>query len=324
MINSQSIRLLPRPSSSPPRLPRYSRSDKPPRFVVTERDTLILGDILRMRYLDREQVQRLHFSPGSASACKRRLTLLYHGRYVDRMLVQETTPGGSPRALYCLDRRGAQLLAALQGSSISRLDWRRQDNDKDTFFLAHTRDCNDAWIGFIESCGQRVWSLSWTNERELRRTLTGQRLPDPAGRRPSLLVIPDGHFQVDDGVGRYSFALELDRGTVEEKRIREKVRGYGEWLVSGAYRDRYGDDSLRVIFVVSGREPRGRVQRLKRWCEEERGRSLFWFAEKEAFDRSDPLSDPIWMVAGSSGREPLLTGAQAPSGIASRRLPAVR
>lgn len=277
-----------------------------------------------MRYLDREQVQRLHFGAGSASACKRRLTLLYHGRYLERMLVQGATPGGSPRALYCLDRRGARLLAELRGSSISRLDWRRQDNDKDTFFLSHLRDCNDVWISFIEACRRRSWPLDWTNERELRRTLTGQRLPDPAGRRASLLVIPDGHFQVDDGTNCYSFALELDRGTVEEKRVREKVRCYGEWLVSGAYKSRYGDDSLRVLFVVSGREPRGRVERLKRWCEEEGGRSLFWFTEKTAFDKSDPFSDPIWSVAGNDRREPLLPGSRGPSTIEPRRLPAVR
>ena len=276
-----------------------------------------------MRFLDRGQLQRLRFGPRSASACKRRLTVLYHGGYLDRMLVPPPAPGGSGRALYCLDRRGAHLLALAEETSVTKIDWRRQDNDKDTFFLAHLRDCNDVWISVTESCRRRGWSLAWTNERALRRTWTGPRLPGAGRRNGELLVIPDGHFLIDDGAG-YAFALELDRGTVEEKRIREKVRGYGEWLVSGAYARRYGGDSLRVLFVVSGRNPRERVERLKRWCEAEGGRSLFWFAEKDVLDRSDLRCDPIWKVGGSAGREALLPGyPEAPARHAGR-LPAVR
>ncbi len=306
------------------RLPRCKRTDKPPQFVLTDRDMDILRDVLRMRYLDREQVQRLRFGPRSASACKRRLTLLYHHRYLDRVLVPSAPPSGSARALYCLDRRGAHVLALADGTGVRNVDWRRQDNDKDSFFLALLRDCNDVWISVIEACDGQGWTLTWTDERELRRTLTRQRLPATAGSRAALLVIPDGQFTIDDGGDRYSFALELDRGTVEEKRIREKVCGYGEWMTSGAYRRRYRDDSLRVLFVVSGRNPRERVERLKRWTEAEGGRSLFWFTEQETLDRSDPLCDPIWKVGGTATREALLPVAALPVTRGARRLPAVR
>lgn len=292
--------------------------------MLTDRDVDILRDVHRMRFLDREQIQRLRFGPRSASGCKRRLTALYHNGYLDRMLVPSPEPGGSGRALYCLDRRGVHLLAIAEGTSVRRMDWRRQDNDKDTFFLAHLRDCNDVWISAAESSRRHGWSLDWTNERELRRTLTGRRLPGAGRRNGELLVIPDGHLVIDDGTDAFAFALELDRGTVEEKRIREKIRGYGEWLASGAYVRRYGDDSLRVIFVVSGSNPRGRVDRLKRWCEAEGGRSLFWFTEKETLDRSDLLCDPIWKVGGSTTREALLVGVTVPELQAARRLPAVR
>jgi hypothetical protein len=255
-----------------------------------------------MRFLDREQIQRLNFGPRSASACKRRLTLLYHGEFVDRLPVPSPNPGGSPRALYCLDRGGAELLALHEGTSLRKIDWRHQDNDKEAFFLAHLRDSNDVWIGVRESCRRRGWSFSWTNERELRRTLTRKRLP----RGDDLLVIPDGRVVVDDGAAEYAFALELDRGTVDEKRIREKVRGYGRWLTSGDYGQRYGEDTLRVIFVVSGPRPRERAERLKRWCEGEGGRSLFWFATKEVVDRADLLVDAIWSVAGTTNSQALM------------------
>ncbi len=94
--------------------------------------------------------------------------------------------------------------------------------------------------------------------------------------------------------------------------------------MSGAYARRFGNDSLRVLFVVAGRKPRARIERLKRWCEAEGGRSLFWFADKDAVDRSHVLCDPIWMVGGSARREALLPGAQPPLAQTTLRLPVVR
>ena len=98
----------------PPR-PARVRSKNPPPFQLTERDIRMLERLYLLRLLDQQQLQRLEFTTGGASACKRRLTLLFHGGYVDRRYAPRTVPYGAPRAAYCLDRRGAELVAAHRG-----------------------------------------------------------------------------------------------------------------------------------------------------------------------------------------------------------------
>lgn len=295
-------------------------------MVVTSRDVAILRRLQEMRFLTCDQIQRLEFSPSTTSACKRRLTVLYHNGYVDRVYMPVVAPGGAARALYCLDRRGAGLLALEDGVASRDVSWRRQKNDRDLFFLAHLLDANDVRISVAAACAREGWLMRWTDERTLRRYLSRETVPDRRGKG-SLKVIPDGHFQIDVfGVG-YSFALELDRNTVEEKRIRQKVRGYGEWLRLGRYRSRFGEDSLRVLFVVSGRAPRSeRLRRLVEWCESEGGRSLFWFTEIDQVLSRDVLRDAIWRVAGTPERQALFDGPSfaVSTMAAQRRLPEVR
>ena len=68
------------------RLPRYRRASTPPPMQLTARDVRILEAVCDMRFLSREQVQQLYFSPSTASYCKRRLALLYHNAFLARGL----------------------------------------------------------------------------------------------------------------------------------------------------------------------------------------------------------------------------------------------
>lgn len=230
-------------------------------------------------------------------------------------------PFGAARSAYCLDRLGAEALAAQQGKDVRDLDWRKDDMQRDALFLAHLLDTNDVYISLMAACAASI-SLHWRTERELRRELTGVRLP--AGARPSdgdLVPIPDAYATVTTREA-YAFAIELDRGTVEEKRVRHKIVAYGEWVRSGAYRTHLPDAAPRVLFVVAaGNNSAARVDRLLRWCEAEGGRSLFWFAQHADVVNSDILRDPIWVVAGGSVRQRLLDTVRITGG---RTLPRVR
>jgi hypothetical protein len=308
-------------SSRPARLPRYQRAKYPPNFRLTERDLHILGHLHDLRLLDRPQIQRLEFTPAGASACKRRLTLLYHHGYVDRRYAAINAPFGAARSAYCLDRLGADALAAHRGKDVRDLDWRRDDMQRDALFLAHLLDTNDVYISLRSACTGSM-SLDWLTERALRRELTGVKLP--SGARPAdvdLVPIPDAYATVVAG-SSYAFAIELDRGTVEEKRVRQKIVAYGEWVGSGAYRTHVSPAAPRVLFIVAkGTNSAARVERLVRWCEAEGGRSLFWFAEHADLVRADILRDPIWTVAGDGVPQRLLDGVRITD---VRTLPRVR
>jgi Replication-relaxation len=281
------------------RLPRYKRANTPPAMQITDRDVAILDAVCDMRFLTAEQIELLLFSPSTASSCRRRLSLLYHNAYLDRMLIPMKNAFGSTRAVYTLSRRGAEFVARARVCSTRDLDWQPGDTDKELYFLQHTLAINDFRIMVTNTAKARGLSLDWTDERTLRRRTMKDYVTDPKRPGQKLAVVPDGYFSLTDGGHDQAFALELDRGTVEEKRFKAKVRALGEWKMNGTYERRYGRKSLRVLFVVSGatRDP-NRLQRIKRWTEAEAGRSLFWFANLGDLTPANLLSDELWHVAG--------------------------
>jgi hypothetical protein len=274
---------------------------------ITARDVRIVRAVYEMRFLTREQVQLLEFSPSTASFCKRRLALLYHHGYLDRKFIPSVGGFGSTRAIYCLAAKGAQLLAHELAVSVADLDWKPRDADRELYFLQHTLGINDFRIAAYLAAQRAAITVEWTDERSLRRREMRDYVPDPKSRGEQLTVVPDGYFTLGIGGDTPAFALELDRATVEEKPFKRKVRAYGEWKRTGVYAKRFGTDSLRVLFVVAknSRDPY-RLARIKRWCEAEGGRSLFWFAESGDVTGESVFSGPIWHVAGREGRHSLI------------------
>jgi hypothetical protein len=297
------------PTAAATRLPRYRRASNPPPMQLTARDIRIVLAVHEMRFLTREQVQRLEFSPSTASYCKRRLALLFHHGYLDRKFIPAPGSLGSTRAIYCLTPKGAALVAHELGVGVRALDWRPRDNERELYFLQHTLAINDFRICAILAAQSRGFSLDWVDERTLRRQEMRSYVADPKRGGQRVAIVPDGYFRLSSDAASMSFALELDRATVEEKPFKSKVRAYGEWKRTGGYARRHGTQSLRVLFVIApkDRDPH-RLARAKRWCEAERGRSLFWFADASDVTEDTLLSGPIWHVAGRDGRYPLLTG----------------
>jgi hypothetical protein len=293
--------------SSATRLPRYRRASHPPPMQITARDIRIVRAVYEMRFLTREQVQELEFSPSTASYCKRRLSLLYHHGVLDRKFIPAPGAFGSTRAIYCLARKGADLVAHELAVSPADLDWRPNLSERELYFLPHTLGINDFRIALTLHAHEHGFDLVWTDERALRRRQMRDYIPDPKGRGEKLTVVPDGYFTLTAGGTMSAFALELDRATVEEKPFKTKVRAYGEWKRTGAYAKRFGLDSLRVLFVVAknDRDPY-RLARIKRWCEAEGGRSLFWFADSADVTGETVLSGRIWHLAGREGLHSLI------------------
>jgi hypothetical protein len=271
-------------------------------MLFTPRDHDIIRWVYDLHFSTQEQIQQLLFTPSTASSCKRRLTLLYHNAYLDRRLLPLRSQFGANRAAYCLDKRGAHLLAFDEKTGHSRIAWRRVDNDRELYFLEHTLASNQVRICATLAAREHLFDLVWTDERTLKSTAMRDSVQDPRHKTERLAVIPDGYFQLATDGAPAGFALELDRGTVEEKPFKTKIRALGEWKVTGAYRRRFGTDSLRVLFVVTPtNRDRNRVERIKAWTEAERGQSLFWFASLPDL-RPDTIFDkPVWRVAGREG-----------------------
>ena len=291
----------------PVRLPRYRRAVSPPPMQLTARDVRILSAASDMRFLTRVQIQQWLFSPSTASYCKRRLALLYHNAYLDRIYVPALNSFGSTKAIYTLAPKGASVVARDRKVDERELDWRARHNDRELYFMRHVLAINDFRIILTLAAQQRGLSLWWTDERALRRREMKDYVDDPLHRGRRLAVVPDGYFTLTGHGHNNAFALEVDRATVEEKPFKEKVWAYGEWKVTGTSERRYGTKSLRVLWVIADvTRDSTRLERIKRWTEAEGGRSLFWFAMLDELTPQTTLSTAIWRKAGSEGIYTLL------------------
>ena len=259
--------------------------------------------LLRIRefgLLTREQIQRLEFSPSTASACKRRLTLLYHNGYVGRLALPVRNAYGAARAVYFLEHLGER---ALVGTGlVEKTNERfRHPEAPGELFLQHRLDIADVRVAFTIASRIRGYVLVWWDEAILRRKAAF----DVRGALDRHRLLPDGYFTLSDGLSIDGFAVEVDRATVPEERMRGRFLSYGELATSGAYRERLPADSFRVLTVVTVKNAPARLQRLKALCESVGGRSLFWFADRAGAGAADILSEDCWSVAGAQQRRSL-------------------
>ena len=96
------------------KLPRYGRIPDPPPMRLTGRDQHILEAIQAYDgLLSFSQIQRMYFS--CKSQAERRLMLLYQNRYINRPNYDERKR--LPEMAYWLDKRGAGIIASLEGTS---------------------------------------------------------------------------------------------------------------------------------------------------------------------------------------------------------------
>jgi len=286
------------------RLPRNKRAERPPPMQLTERDIRVLRLVADFRYMTRDQVEKLEFSPTTISYCKRRLSLLFHNGYLERRFLPLREAFGAARAYYVLDQRGADVLVKVLELTRHELDWRPRDGRREPLYMEHTLRINDVRALLLVTAKDAALELAWTDERELKRRARDHRVPDPLRAGEKITIIPDGYFTLG---GRWSFALELDRGTVEEVPFKRKVRGYGEWKTTGAYARSFGTHSLRVLFVVADarRDPR-RLERIRRWTEDAKGGTMFWFAHLDELTPATMLGFPLWSVAATPSKSRLL------------------
>lgn len=294
------------------RLSRYRRTENPPRMQLTERDIMIIRLVWDCRYLTRLQIQRLLFpsqEKGKAHSRKnivtKRLMLLYHNGYLDRLHPPVASNRGSSPIVYCLDRKGARLLAAELGVDMPALGWQKRQRERGLLFLEHTLAVNDFRIAVTLAARQDGYEIiRWFDERLLRKAEVREGLREIAlevGKGGSIL--PDAYFTLNVDGKKASFFLEVDRGKTPGRRIRRKVRIYREYYTSGLYEHDFHSKSLRVLTVTTSDR---RLDNMRKWAETESGGRLFWFTTERSVRPETVFSQPIWKVAGEEGLHALV------------------
>jgi hypothetical protein len=186
---------------------------------LTERDRLVALACYEHRVLTTEQLRRLHF--GSSRRCRDRLERLYRLRVLDRFRPQLQPGRGSAQHHWVLDEAGGHVVAACLGLERSELRWRHQAAIaiSRSAKLDHQLAVNELFTLLAEEARTAGGRLAeWWGERRCLAALGGLAAPDAYGT----LVLP--------GRRPVSFLLELDRGTEDHERLRQKARRYAKAL----------------------------------------------------------------------------------------------
>ena len=285
------------------RLPRHKRVVNPPRMQLMSRDVRVVRSVHQYRFLRQDQIRALCFS--SKWTAQYRLVRLYQHRYLDRIF--SAVPVGRGKTIYCLDGRGADLLAAELGVDREKLDWKRKGNRVGGQFLEHTLAVNQVRIALDLACRKTGSQIGeWADERDLKKAHTREQelvhVVGVRGNRQRVAVIADGYFVLRSGDRKAHFFLEVDRATIANKRWMQKIRAYNAYYRTGKYSRRYKTGSLRVLTVTTGEK---RLANLMASTERAGGGKMYWFS---TFDQATPdniLTTPIWQVAGCEGKHPL-------------------
>jgi hypothetical protein len=282
---------------------RLTRTTPQP-IRLNERDIAIVEAVYRFRVLSQRQLELLFFSKQQHAS--RRLEKLFDHGYLERKVLPRSIGEGRSPTLYILDRLGAELLRTERG--YDQIKWFNTSKDLTSQYLSHMLAVNDVMAAISLACHREGFQLtSWIGEQELKADFDRVTLRGKGGEKRSISLIPDAVFTIVAHNRLHRCLLELDRGTKEVDRYKEKIRAFIEYHESGAYEKRYKSKSMRVITVISTRySGEKRLQSLKKATEEAGGKRRYWFTTLGRVTPETVLNDPIWHVAGDSEQYPLI------------------
>lgn len=280
------------------------RDPNPGQMREGELDRQIVRLVYEYRILTQAKIIRL--TGKSEPQIKRQLRRLYDHVYLERVLLP-VTYFGAPPVYYILDRRGRDCLKR-QGIADFKGQPKRSIAD---ITIHHTEAVNEFRIEVNLAAQAHGYQVArWVGESEHKQDYDRVQITTKA--KP-VSLIPDGFFVVrepDKARGDTAYFLELDRATMPLKRFQDKVRAYVTYYKAGSCEKRFGYKSFRVLTVLDDRFGPG-TQRLPNLIEATQAvpqiGKRFWFTLLSAAQESDPLTAPIWSIAGGEHEARLIT-----------------
>ena len=280
---------------------------------VTERDRAIVLAVYEHRLLSSPQIEALFFqsekSRGRQTSCQRRLQLLFHHGFLDRIALPIILGEGRAPYVYALDEMGATLVASQSDIDRDEVDWRPKHNQVGHQFVTHTLAVNDFRIAMTLLAEAGHFTVNeWISEAEFSSVKMRQRVPFRMRGARVVRNYPDGYFRLalPETEQEAHFFLETDMGTMSNSNWQEKVQAYKEFRLRGLSETHFGTQNFRVLAPTTGKR---RMGSLKRTTEHAGGDRFFWFTSQDQIDIWHPkqLLEPIWEVATQSGKHALLS-----------------
>ena len=224
----------------------------------------MLAALLRYHVLTGDQLTKLLYSPTWKTWVKYELLRLYHAGYVERAPIA-TRQGQAPLCYAVTSTAVTALRAAGLTEKERGRPYRVHRITEGT--LAHNLAVAEMMIA-----AERLVKAQATLElARLLHDLDLQRTAQPfiaSDGRPHK-AIPDAYLDFivrEEGGYRRPIWLEIDRGSENEQRFRNKIRMLIEYTDS-AYREHYGRRAVTIAIVAVGGTPH--LAQLTRWTEAE-------------------------------------------------------
>ena len=274
------------------RLSKFRRMVGAVPHVLTDRDMAIVAAVSEYRLLSRSQIQRL-LGFGAVTRVNFRLQKLFHNGYLRRHYLPMLK--GSSQAIYALDTAGIPVAAERLGRDTKNL-WRPKALHP--FFFAHQLAVNDVRIAFelAARTHDNHQLVQWLPEEEAYDRFFF------AGYWRSLT--PDAFLRYRVGRQVLSAFVEVDRGTMPNRRFKEKVERYFAYDISDRYAERHKGQRFRVLVVAPSP---ARLANLKHTAAQVAQR-YFWFTSLPDLKEKGPLA-PVWEVVVKEEKVPLLLSA---------------
>lgn len=310
--------------------------------VFTEVDGRIIETVYQYFLITNEQVTHALYSKGSFSTVKARLAKLVKQEYL--MAFRKPTARGRRPIIYSTATKGLQYVKS-QGFDVPTRFRPNEirDLENNLPFLNHTLAVNDFLIAArnLEKHYPQITLHEARHERFLKQDPDKYPVPiyDEEGkliREEVATLIPDGFldFHIRDEeqkkIYRCCILLELDRGKVEAKQFKRKIRKLVAFVKSGMYTRKYKSRKVTIAFATTAGETR--VGKMQDWTRSELAKTkeppeisqMFVFTalphlidpetneEVEALnlDPETLFLSPVWVVPFQKTRPPItLLGA---------------
>lgn len=284
------------------------------RFKFTERDSELLVDLYKHRFLTTTQLQRLHFP--SMQTAYRRMRVLKAAGYMASFMVANID-----ESIFMVSPRGLQAVAEALGVERDQLKWSEtKAKPRDYYFMRHFLGINDFRITLTLACQASDVRLlgfipDYYGERSEKGVVTKyirDVICDVTHERREVAHTPDGVFALERDGKHALFFLEIDRGTEvisdPSKGLSKALAFYSEYLLSGKYQ-RYASDfsvgqfkGFRTLLVTSSSD---RLENIRCTASKlpapEKAKQFFWLTTFELVE-SKGLLQSIWKSSLLSDR----------------------
>jgi len=274
-----------------------------PKIYIGQRDVDILKTIYEFRFLQTDQITKL--IQGDPTSVKKRLAKLWRAYYLQRLFlpVWPGKPKPSPKAIYAIDKKGAEILTEVMGIDPELMRKQIKQNEIGERQLKHSLMVSNfatiLTVAVREKKGVELLFFKHQQKAlEDRVTVKGKRYP----------VIPDGFLGLEDKEGVFYFFLEADRSTMSNTRFLNKMRAYWNWYKVKGQQKKFGIKNFRVLTLTISPERAENLREITfkvKGDGRQEGSTLFWFADESKITLEDPQSvfNKIWRSSRADDEE---------------------